>query len=404
VRGPEVRSGPCARGREGVSFRFSKSLIRERADPKGATGGWGCRIRPRKAARSSACKSGRDYAGPHADLDAALGASTEPLRQAKRSPAQAVEADRVWKAPDPRPTASGPSHTRWKSRPPIRHPGFPQLHTASATKADGKGREEKNRHECALIYSRWGTTTPPDHPRELDRPWDNNPTATPSSSTLRAGRQAPHHALTQTPPRSITRSSWTATSPHPADANAPALRSSLVWTATTNPPDHPLKLHPQSWTATSPTKSLTHKPPRSINPSSWTAPSPRAAGRKRLRSPLISRVDGDDQPTRPPAQAPPSILDGNPSPASSRAAPELLVRPPNHPSNSGFAPSVVTSPFPRRSAPRRALRRTAPTSLRSASTPTAPLDLQGRVSAPELRPASRPPSLRRAHPISRPPI
>ena len=49
-----------------------------------------------------------------------------------------------------------------------------------------------------------------------------------------------------------------------------------------------------------------------------------------------------------------------PSPASRRAAPELLVRPPNHPSNSGFAPSVVTSPSPRRSAPRRALRRTAP--------------------------------------------
>jgi hypothetical protein len=117
------------------------------------------------------------------------------------------------------------------------------------------------------------------------------------------------------PPLPTTRSSSTlnldGSLPHQlADAHSPARRSPLVWTATTSPTDHPRELHRPCRTATSPTKTLTHKPPRSINPSSWTAPSPRAAGRKRPRSTPTSRVDGDDQPYRPPAQAPSSILDG----------------------------------------------------------------------------------------------
>ncbi len=39
---------------------------------------------------------------------------------------QAVEADRVWKAPGHRTPVPGPSHTRWKSGPPVHRPaGIP---------------------------------------------------------------------------------------------------------------------------------------------------------------------------------------------------------------------------------------------------------------------------------------
>ncbi len=86
------------------------------------------------------------------------------------------------------------------------------------------------------------------------------------------------------------------------------------------------------------------------------------------------------------------MVDGNVPPQIGSASSAELLPPAQAP------PPSRTATFPR---PRWTQ---TPPSLRAASAPTAPLYLQGRVATPETAAVnSRPPFLRRAHPISRPP-
>jgi len=163
-----------------VSFRLPNSTIRERADPKGAEGGGGRRIPATQsrtqvrtrlaqsrtqvrtrlwiAARRPARKSARGSAEPHAGPHAATQARTQPGRGHGDSTAAHGQVElpppRLWKLtgcgklratghPSP-----GPSHNRWKSRPPSTAPGFPQLRTASAT----KGQRGRRKPQSPLLY------------------------------------------------------------------------------------------------------------------------------------------------------------------------------------------------------------------------------------------------------------
>ena len=322
-----------------------------------------------------------------------MGDSTEPPVQASIPP------PRLWKLtgcgklratvhppPDLPTTVGNPGR-------PSTTPGLPQLHTASAT---------RDRYLWPEVLQ---DDNPPAHPRKLHPPWrtatfprpaDANAPAlsspivgrppqppTRASSTVRAGRQRPPGTLDANSP-SQAPSPRRGRQPPPvlADAYAPPRLRALVPAPEelTRPPTrpsssvasitvatatspcrsapassaellHPLKLHLPSWTATSPTTSLTQTPP--------SPASPRArAGR-----------------AHPPTQ-PPELLHRLDRRGGRQPPPADWLRyaPPN-----------------------------CPPSLRPASAPTATLYPQGRVPAPELRPASRPPFLRRAHPISRPP-
>jgi hypothetical protein len=141
------------RGRRGVGVAgFPATQSRTQVRTRLAQSRTQVRTRLWIAARRSARKSARGHAGPHAGLGGAMGDSLELPGQARLSPTQAVEADRMWKAPGHRPPAPGPSHNRWKSRPPSTAPGFPQLRTASATRSQGEEEEEENR-KSTLLYT-----------------------------------------------------------------------------------------------------------------------------------------------------------------------------------------------------------------------------------------------------------
>ena len=119
---------------------------------------------------------------------------------ARLSPTQAVEADRMWKAPDHQPPTPGPSHNRWKSRPPS---ATRDSHSYTQPRRAEPGQERKTKsYAFKYIYT-------------LDLIRDDDHPSRPHLSSI-AGimdGNAPTQALTQTPPLSIDPSSWTATSP-----------------------------------------------------------------------------------------------------------------------------------------------------------------------------------------------
>ena len=166
------------------------------------------RTRPRRPAR----RPGRGH-----------GDSLELPGQAKLSPSQAVEADRMWKAPGHRPPAPGPSHNRWKSRPPSTAPGFPQLRTASATRSQrGRRGRRKPQIDTSLYPSPGlGGRLPPGHPRELGRRGTTTHPPTRSRSTVRGPTSLPPAALTQAPPRELRPPSGRRTQPPTRSRSSP---------------------------------------------------------------------------------------------------------------------------------------------------------------------------------------
>jgi len=202
---------------------------------EGAERGWGPQDRPRKAARRPARGSRRPArkairgSGSRTQVRTRLrrparrpgqcpGDSLEPPGQAKRSPTQAVEADRMWKAPGHRPPAPGPSHNRWKSR---RHPP-PGIPTATHSLGD-EGREKKKRKKkaanCHFSMHRApggsGTTTLPATRASSGRRGTTTHPPTRSRSTRRGMTSLPPAALTHMPPREL-RPPWDdAPSAHP---------------------------------------------------------------------------------------------------------------------------------------------------------------------------------------------
>ncbi|MEA2562107.1 MAG: hypothetical protein QOH06_3611 [Acidobacteriota bacterium] len=162
---------------------------------------------------------------------------------------------------------------------------------------------------------------------------------------------------------------------------------------------HPAQTHElkHPWGGTATTRSRLHLPwgrvsshqPREFQTSVGTATLPPT----RARSALLQ--DGE---------LPPSSLTQTPPLLRALVvAPEQLL----HPARPPGAPPSPQPPWGRQRPPQigsAALRRTAPPSLGSASAPTATSYPQGRVGrAGDCGRNDRPPFLRRAHPISRPP-
>ena len=164
----------------------------------------------RRAARKSARGSGRPHAGLHATPHAAL-RSRKQVRTRLRRPAhssgqghgdswscpgkRSLPPPRLWKLTGcgklratGRP-APGPSHNRWKSRPPSTAQGFPQLRTASATRSQ-EGRRGRRKPQIDIFpYTepRARGTTPPGPPRELRREMTTQPPTRSRSPVRMAG-------------------------------------------------------------------------------------------------------------------------------------------------------------------------------------------------------------------------
>ena len=144
--------------------------------------------RPRNAARGSrraARKSARGSAEPHADLDGSMGDSLELPGQARLSPSQAVEADRMWKAPGHRP----PDLPTTVGNPGL-HPPLRDSHSYAQHRRRGDREEEADEKPqiASFLYiyiepRGSGGRLPPGHPRELGRRGMTNPPTTRSSST-----------------------------------------------------------------------------------------------------------------------------------------------------------------------------------------------------------------------------
>jgi hypothetical protein len=165
-----------------VSFRSTRILLRERANPKGTEGGGGRRI-PTPQSRTWLWGSGTQT---WTRLD-------QPFVVAGNLPHRRADAH----AP------RAPEQPRWTTNP---------TNPANSTLHPGQERPHQRADANALALHpplAWtATTLLPSTRASPDRQQPNR-----SRSTLRAGRQAPHHTLTQTPPRSINPSSWTATPP-----------------------------------------------------------------------------------------------------------------------------------------------------------------------------------------------
>src|SRR5690349_12218143 len=118
---------------------------------------------------------------------------------ARLSPTQAVEADRMWKAPDHQPPTPGPSHNRWKSRPPSAARDS-HSYTQPRRGRTGTGEEDKTSlYYDSSIYSLMvGRPSLPPAPLKHHRP---------------SGRQHPHQDADANAPSLDRPSSWTATSP-----------------------------------------------------------------------------------------------------------------------------------------------------------------------------------------------
>ena len=127
--------------------------------------------------------------------------------------------------------SSGPPATRPRTFPQpleipasIHRPGIP---TATHSLGDEEPRRKKrkkktaNRHSSMHRAPGLGGQSPPGHPRELRRPWDDYPT---------------------TRPLKIQPPSWMTSSPVRADAHAPLASTRPPCERTTNPTTRPLEL------------------------------------------------------------------------------------------------------------------------------------------------------------------
>ncbi len=114
------------------------------------------------------------------------GAYAEPSVQARLSPSQTVESDRMWKAPGHRPLTLRTFPQPLEIPAPVHHPGFPQLRTASAGRTGKRDEDKTSLHLYASIQlAEWLDDHPPAH----------SPRTSPAAWTA-----APPKALTHTPP------------------------------------------------------------------------------------------------------------------------------------------------------------------------------------------------------------
>jgi hypothetical protein len=170
----------------------------------------------------------------------------------------------MWKAPGHRPPAPGPSHYRWKSRPPSTAPGIPTAtHSLGGEEPGRKKRKEKPQIEIHLYIESRGPPRddhPPAHPRKLHPPQRRPP---------------PPTLLTQSPPRSIQARWGRAAPPAVADAIAPAQAPAAGGRLPSRPP---AQAPPASKTTASPhARAPPHaKTPRLVQPPDRARHGPRS--------------------------------------------------------------------------------------------------------------------------------
>src|SRR5215210_6605811 len=279
----------------------------------------------------------------------------------------------------------------------------------SILRAPGLGGPTPSRPPARAPGRRGMTTHPPTRLRFAGRGTTSFPRPADASSTAQApGRRG---TTTHPPTRSDRPSVVRPASPRPADASSTAQAPGRRGT-TTHPPtrsDRPSVVRPASprpadasSTAQAPGRrgTTTHPPTRSDRPSVVRPASPRPADAiAPSRGPAAVRAD--DYPSSHPLkihpswddQLPPVHADANAPLACEPGCPAGSA-PDTHrsPRSTGGGAAVVPAPFPpRRSAPRRALRRTAARPLLRAGVPRR----RSSGSADHHRPAADPELLRR---------
>jgi len=203
----------------------------------------------------------------------------------------------MWKAPGHRPLAPGPSHNRWKSRPPSTAPGIP---TATHSLGDEEPKRKKRRKKTAnrhfSIFPGLGTrrTTPSRPPARARPPRDDEPSHHPLKLHPRRGMTSVRpSALTQAPPRE-----------HQAATRADDY-----------PTAHPLKLR-LPWSG-------------QVPPVRADASSPSRASGRHASGRLPNRPPRSSSAFRGPARFPPSALDAIAPSRAPAAVGRLPIRPPS---------------------------------------------------------------------------